>query len=837
MILAAVLGLSLSTLGYELLLTRFFSLAHGNHLSFLVIGIAMLGFAAGGTFASLAGDRWVAAARSRRETFPGLCLLCSLTTAASFLLVKRIPLDYLRFPVDGLQPLYLLASCIILSLPFFAAGLASCTAYAMEPGRSAAIACAGMLGSGAGALLPLVALPALGEGGSIAAAAMAPLLVVLFWPGVGVRSRLAGAAMAAGLAALMLVKGGAALSVEPSPYKSLPQIMAAPASRLTSRSTGLLGRVETVEAPSLRFAPGLSLGFTGSLPPQRAVVVDGDEQTVVYNLVGTPDGAGFARSSHMFAGYVLAGEVSSCLVVERDGGLALACAAASGARKITVLVENPAVARILRESYRVPGLSVEATGPRPFLARDARRWDLIAVESWGPSIPGLASLSEDATLTVDALRVCWSRLRDRGVISVSRRLVLPPSDSVRIFATALEALRKEGIDDPQNHMAVIRGWDTCSILVSRLPVAGPGLARLETFAARHGFDLDYFPGITTDKIDRFNRYGRPFFADAYRDLVIDPSFIARYPLDVAPQGDDRPFPSRFLRWLRIGEFYRLTGERAYLLFLSGELIAAAALAQGAVVCLLLLLLPLAAGARRASSLAPGTRRTRGSGAGRPLVFFAAIGLGFMFCEMCFLDSFALLFPGPSAALAVVLFGLLASSAAGGLLSARIGDRGLRRVLAGAALLLAAFALSLPHIVHALLPLGLALRVAGALVLTGIPGVLLGIPFPAAMRGLGGTGPRRAYAWAVNGSASVLASTGSALVAMSAGWRALGLLAAASYAVAAILVPSARFWETEASSWMLRNEAEPEEPHCRQGCEHVVWVGTEGDKCRSSGSFR
>jgi hypothetical protein len=227
----------------------------------------------------------------------------------------------------------------------------------------------------------------------------------------------------------------------------------------------------------------------------------------------------------------------------------------------------------------------------------------------------------------------------------------------------------------------------------------------------------------------------------------------------------------------------------YLLFLSGELIAAAALAEGAAVCLLLLLLPLAAGARRT--------RTRGPVAGRPLAVFAAIGLGFMFCEMCLLDSLALLFPGASVTLAVVLFGLLASSAAGGLLSARLSGRGLRGVLAGATLLLAALALSLPLIVHALLPLGPTLRVAGALVVTGVPGVLLGIPFPAAMRGLGGTGPRRAYAWAVNGSASVLASTGSALVAMSAGWMTLGLLAAASYAAAAILLPSARAWNREA----------------------------------------
>ncbi len=789
MILAAILGLSLSTLGYELLLTRFFSLAHGNHLSFLVVGIAMLGYAAGGTVASLAGDRWTAAARRRRDAFLGLCLLCSFTMAGSFLLVTRIPLDYLRFPVDGLQPLYFLATGLLLALPFLMAGLASCTAYALHPGRSAAIACAGMLGSGAGAILPLVALPTLGEAGSIAAVAMAPLAIVLFWPGVGARLRLVAVGLAAGIAVLVLWKGGSALDVQPSPYKSLPQIMAAPGSRLTSRSTSLLGRVETVEAPSLRFAPGLSLGFTGALPAQRAVVVDGDEQTVLYALDGVSDGAGFARSSHVFAAYELAGPVSSCLVVERDGGLALACAAAAGARQITVLVENPAVARVLRESYGIPGLSIEATGARPFLARDERRWDIIAVESWGPSVPGLASLSEDATLTVDAFRAYWRRLGDSGVISVSRRLVLPPSDSVRIFATALEALREERIVDPQNHLAVIRNWDTCTILVSRIPVSGPGLARLEEFAASLGFDLDYFPGITPDKIDRFNRYGRPFFADAYRDILADPSYVRLYPLDVAPQGDERPFPSRFLRWLRIGEFYRLTGARAYLLFLSGEVVAAAALAEGVIACLLLLLLPIAAALARARRAGPSARCLRVPGAGRALAFFAAIGLGFMFCEMCLLDSLALLFPGPSATLAVVLLGLLVSSAGGGLLSDRLGSRGLRCVVAGAALLLAGLALLLPRLVHALLPLALPMRVAAALVVTGIPGILLGIPFPAAMRMLGGAESRRAHAWAVNGFFSVLASTGSALVAMSAGWRALGFLAAAGYAAAIILVPA------------------------------------------------
>ena len=791
MILASVLVLSLSTLGFELLLTRYFSLAHGNHLSFLVIGIAMLGYAAGGTFASLAGEGWTQAARRRQWLFPGLCLLCSFTTVASFILVKLMPLDYLRLPVDGLHALSILASGLLLSLPFLVAGLASCTAYAMQPGRSAVLACAGMLGSGAGALLPLVALPLLGEGGSIAASAVVPLVVVLFWPRVRLPLRGVAAALAGGIAVLVIAKGGAVLDVQPSPYKSLPQIMAAPGSRITSRSTDLLGRVQTVEAPSLRFAPGLSLSFLGTLPAQRAIMIDGDAQTVVYDLAAAPDAAAFARASHMFSAYVLAGGVARCLLVVRDGGLAVACAAAAGARQITALVENPAAAALVRAGYALPGFTVEATGPRPFLARDQGDWDLVAIESWGPSVPGLASLSADATLTVDAFRACWSRLAPGGVISVSRRLVLPPSDSVRIFAAALEALRKEGVGEPQDHLAVIRSWDTCSILVSRPAIAGSALARLEAFAARLGFDLDYFPGITPDKVDRFNRYGRPFFADAYRDAATDPSFVRQDALDVAPQGDGRPYPSRFLRWSRIGEFYRLTGERAYLLFLSGELIAAAGLLQSAAACLLLLIPPLAVA----------RRRSRGPVPGRSLAVFAGIGVGFMFTEMSLLDSIAILLPGPSATLAVVLIGLLSSSAVGGLLSSRLGSRSLRVVLAAAAGLLAVLMIALPWIVHGLLGLTLPARVALALVVIAIPGVLLGMPFPAAMRGLGGTSPLRASAWALNGCASVLAASGSALVAMSAGWKALGLLAAAAYAAAALALPPARFGHGQPDSSM------------------------------------
>jgi len=105
MIFAAIGCLSLSSLAYELLITRFFSIAHWNHLSFVAVGVAMFGCAAGGALSFLLGSRRVSlGTASLSPLFAVLLLAGSVTTVGSFLIVKALPLDYLRFPLDPWQP-------------------------------------------------------------------------------------------------------------------------------------------------------------------------------------------------------------------------------------------------------------------------------------------------------------------------------------------------------------------------------------------------------------------------------------------------------------------------------------------------------------------------------------------------------------------------------------------------------------------------------------------------------------------------------------------------------------------------------------------------------------
>jgi hypothetical protein len=70
----------------------------------------------------------------------------------------------------------------------------------------------------------------------------------------------------------------------------------------------------------------------------------------------------------------------------------------------------------------------------------------------------------------------------------------------------------------------------------------------------------------------------------------------------------------------------------------------------------------------------------------------------------------------------------------------------------------------------------------------IPGFAMGIPFPLGMRFLLKRPQERAFAWAVNGCASVLGSIATAQIAISAGFEWILAAAVISYALALWGVP-------------------------------------------------
>jgi len=127
MAFTAVFLLSLSALAFEVLLTRVFSIAQWNHLSFMVISIALFGFAASGTVLNILDTRRLDRGKKLTAIVPTttVIILYSFSAITAFMVLNRIPLDYFRLPLEPIQTIYLLTAYLLLALPFFFTGLIS----------------------------------------------------------------------------------------------------------------------------------------------------------------------------------------------------------------------------------------------------------------------------------------------------------------------------------------------------------------------------------------------------------------------------------------------------------------------------------------------------------------------------------------------------------------------------------------------------------------------------------------------------------------------------------------------------------------------------------------
>jgi len=166
-----------------------------------------------------------------------------------------------------------------------------------------------------------------------------------------------------------------------------------------------------------------------------------------------------------------------------------------------------------------------------------------------------------------------------------------------------------------------------------------------------------------------------------------------------------------------------------------------------------------------------------------MAYFFAVGAGFMFLELYFIKAFILLFHDPVISLAVVLASLLLSSGAGGYCSRWLSSAHLAKALCSLVVLCLLMLAAMDGLLSWLLRLPLMWAYLLVPVLTFPAGFMIGLPFTLGMQHLAKTPVDKAYAWAVNGCASVLASIGSAQLALIAGVPLIMACAGGAYAVA------------------------------------------------------
>jgi spermidine synthase len=783
-----IFSASLAAILIEVAYTRVFSFKVYYYFTYLIIGIALMGLGAGAVLVTLV--RRLNQAEPDRVV-AGAGVGGGATILAGYYVVATTQLNASALSFEVGEVLKLLGVATVVTLPFLAIGVIVATILSRAGDHVGRLYAADLVGAGLGCAVAI------------------PLLRLLDPPRVIV---LAGAVLAlSGVrAAAVGLKAAAVIVaiVNLAPLGSGAWLPDPVVDRLKGfedfRNQGLVRtsrwdpvfRVDVAEHPTDK--GDLYLLFHDGSPGSGMRRMDAG-QTAFGHL---------ETSSRRLPFEVLENKAPRVLIIGSAGGHEVVASLHFGASHVTGVELNQTTLDLLKGEYADitghladdPRVTLINGDGRWFLSETDETFDLIwfvAPDSYAAmnaSTSGAYVLAESFLYTVETLDAAIARLSPRGVICAQFGefdFEKKPNRTVRFIATGRQAFYDSKIPDLDERVLVSTAQGLPPFMESTVILSQGAL----TTEQMNAFQLQVERRIPEGKLrylprDRHTATPVGSVVNIPQDLIAD--WYREYPYEVGPVRDESPFFWHFARFrdaLAAGgpaEGHPIDFEDAI-----GERVIFVLLGVAALLGVLFLLLPLTlarASFRGLTQLGP------------TAVYFASLGVGFMFIEVTLIQKLTLLLGYPTRSLSVTLMSLLVSSGAGSyFISQRKEDwpRLLGHLLAALVILVTVWLWTAPTLVETFVGAPLFARVFVSMLLTVPIGLCLGGFLPVGMRAITQNAPHpetlTAWAWAVNAFASVVASILAAVIAMAVAFKFLVIAAPVIYAAGAIallrLVPA------------------------------------------------
>jgi SAM-dependent methyltransferase len=812
----SVFLITLSGLILEVGLTRIYSASIWYHFAFVAISVALLGWGLGGFTVHLlkkVRPMSMNAAALTTLLYAGAIPLC-------LWLLVRYPFDMDRLPLYFLAPL----------APFFLAGMALSIVFDIHRAIAGTLYFYDLVGAALGAVLVTLLLHVFGGEAALLVGAVAPAVAgLLLATGAGSRESGAGEEVRGqrsevseeGLSpasraqehqakgnvgkpspnplpggegknsgrnarapiarmerngirvtapsrtiqiaavAMVLVTTGAAFAaiqfgafrVKPGTTKAMRnQMDASPGSKIVQTGWNAYSRIDCVE--------GLPDSFA-------RLYIDSDAWTGIRGWDGNLEHVKDMAGSYRALPWRLTPNAET-LIIGPGGGPDVVAALASGSKKVTAVEMNPLMLKFVRSYgaragnlYDRPDVETIQSEGRNFISRTDRKFDIILlgfVDSWASVASGGLSLSENYLYTTEAVRAYYDHLKPDGILVILRwemdipRLV---SNSVATLGSAEAAKRIVVLMEKQ---ANPNDYPQMLFMLRKRPFTDGEVSEIST------------KWTQANVIVGPNGTAPPGIKEVLSGAKTLEQYEAGSSRFVGPVWDDSPF------YFAIDRPYRMPGAIAERLvkWLVGPSIGMLALFA-------------VFGVPRRKSLLNANAEAQARGSvlqyGGSLLYFAALGFGFIAVELALLQNLTLLVGHPIYSLSVLLFTLLAFGGIGSALSVRFP---MWMACAAVAVIGAIEALALPKLVPALLWLPLWGRIAVAIVLIAPLGLAMGMPFPRGLRETGsGSLQAPPFYWGLNGVMSVIGSVTTVFVALIFGFQAAMLMGSACYLLAAL----------------------------------------------------
>jgi SAM-dependent methyltransferase len=654
----AIFVLASATLSYQILITRFFSVMLYYHFAFAAISLAMLGLTRGAM--EVYNDPARYAPERVGVEFARHASWFAITGAGAMIAFLCVPLV-----IPGNYVLMALAIATIgFVRPFTESGVCITLLLTRLPYGGGWLYAADLAGAALGCLgiifVLLVIDPVSATLGIGALAAGAGWTVVR---GSGdTRSLRLSGAVALTLAAATIVHAGLGAS-----GKSHLGVFWAKGEQQLGTLYERWNTYSRVRVTAL--GEGAPFGWGFAHTPQTKIDqnyldIDADAATVITRHDGDIGKLAYLKDDVINAAYLVQ-PPADVAVVGVGGGRDILSGLFFGAKNIHGIEINPAIFEALTDEFadfsghvdRQPGVSLVNAEARSYINHSSDRYDLVQIsliDTWAATAAGGLTLTENRLYTVEAWADFYRALKPRGLLSVSRWYE-PNShrgEFYRLVAIAASALQRKGVPATElpDHVIALNVGNIVTVITRPDAFTKAQWQDARERLLAQGFKILMGPDVTFDTVTSTLMSGK---ADA--------AFFASLPENISPSTDDNPF---FFYTARFGDLVgkplsTLSNKNA------GITMTLALIVISLCACVYYIVGPFVrlAGRMPLSVLTP------------PVVYFCAIGMGFMLIEISQMQRLMVFLGHPVYGLGVVLFTVLLFSGVG---STMVGANSPRR---------------------------------------------------------------------------------------------------------------------------------------------------------------
>lgn len=784
-----LLLVSLSVLMLEFTLIRVLSVSLWYHFAFMIISIALLGLGISGVTIIL--SKWIN--KAEINSFLAITSFAySVSIIISFVAINRIPFDPFSLFVDTAQFVYLPIYYILITLPFFLAGLILGQLFTRFKTSINKLYFFDLVGAGLSCFVFILILPVFGGSGGIAAASIIACIGCMVFAIEKSRAQtisLFAAFILLSVNGLFLTDPDSYLPIQISSNKVYGNFMKEnPDQRLLTKWNSF-SRVDVMKDDGEN---------VDDYPVYTAIIDAGNSTTNIPKVEAITDSSRPPFDASNLAMFLKKDDTAKVFILGSGGGGEILSALTFGAKSVTAVEINPILNDLIEHDLKSFWTGGIANDKRvKIITDDARSWlrgkrikyDVIISAhtiSASATNSGAMSLVENYILTEEALREYLQHLDINGILYITR----PETQIPRLVTSLKIAQQKNGGSDTKSQFFIFKRPPSdfevdvsylSGVLFKKSGFDEFDIQRLKTMAALLNLETVYDPTSKQEGI----------FNDIVQSNDIYET-VNKYPgRKLLPATDDNPYFEHNTDFIDVGftnikESFSQT-DRAMISLVQkpvAEATLIVLLLQTVVLSGLLILLPIYVKFRKD----PATKDVK---KGKYLTYFALLGLGYIIIEICLIQKFTLFLGQPVYTMLTVISTMLIFSGLGSMFSEKIlsvfknNCSIMYFIIIGLTLIIG---LLNPIVFDLFVRAELIWRIVISIVLIAPLAFFMGMPFPYGMSKIDNNSRFLvAYGWGVNGFFSVLGSVLVVMLSMSIGFRAVFVLSALIYLAAMMVV--------------------------------------------------